>query len=99
LGVDRLRKVRLGIFVPETDLSFKRRIWRRQHLLGVAEVRISASTHELCDKLIEAFREMKIQRIGTAKRCAWSSPLLWWSRLLQSFSFQIHRAMLGKAYP
>jgi hypothetical protein len=31
---------------------------------SVAEVRISADTNELCDKLIEAFRELKIQRIS-----------------------------------
>ena len=30
----------------------------------VAEVRIIANTHELCDKLIESFGEMKIQRIS-----------------------------------
>jgi hypothetical protein len=30
----------------------------------MAEVRISASTNELCDRLIEAFRELKIQRIS-----------------------------------
>ena len=31
---------------------------------SVAEVRIIAGSNELCDKLIEAFAEMKIQRIS-----------------------------------
>jgi len=31
---------------------------------SMAEVRISASTHELSDRLIEAFRDLKIQRIS-----------------------------------
>jgi hypothetical protein len=30
----------------------------------MAEVRISASTNELCDRLIEMFRELKLQRIS-----------------------------------
>jgi len=30
----------------------------------MAEVRINAGTNELCDKLIEAFRDLKVQRIG-----------------------------------
>jgi hypothetical protein len=37
---------------------------------SVAEVRISAETIELCDKLIEAFSEIEFQRIshGEARR-------------------------------
>ena len=31
---------------------------------SMAEVRISASTNELSDRLIEAFRELKVQRIS-----------------------------------
>jgi hypothetical protein len=31
---------------------------------SVAEVRISASTGELSDRLIEAFRDLRVQRIG-----------------------------------
>ena len=31
---------------------------------SMAEVRINAGTNELCDKLIEAFRDLKVQRIG-----------------------------------
>ena len=30
---------------------------------SVAEVRMSAASNDLCDKLIEAFAEMKIQRL------------------------------------
>jgi hypothetical protein len=39
---------------------------------SVAELRISAETIELCDKLIEAFSEMELQRIRSrrgAVRC------------------------------
>ena len=67
---------------------------------SVAELRISAETIELCDKLIEAFSEIEFQRIVTARRCALSSPLQSWSRRLKSFSpgqCQRHFALLQPA--
>ena len=41
----------------------------RQILLrfGMAEVRINAGTNELCDRLIEAFRDLKVQRLSQSE--------------------------------
>jgi hypothetical protein len=33
----------------------------------MAEIRINAETNELCDRLIETFRKLKVQRIATGR--------------------------------
>jgi hypothetical protein len=38
-------------------------------------VRIRADTNELCGRLIEAFPEMKVQRISHCEACSLSSPV------------------------
>jgi hypothetical protein len=50
---------------PNLRLPYIKRL-NRQILLRftMAELRISASTNELCDRLIEAFRDLKVQRVS-----------------------------------
>ena len=51
--------------LPYVHLLYIKRLDRQIVLrFSMAEVRINAGTNELCDRLIEAFRDLKLQRVS-----------------------------------
>jgi hypothetical protein len=51
--------------LPCIHLLYIKRLDRQIALrFGMAEVRINAGSSELCDRLIEAFRDLKVQRVS-----------------------------------
>lgn len=70
----------------------------------MAEVRINAETNELCDRLIEAFRELKVRRIATGrnKRAPLPNgatrPQTNWVGCIQNFLIRGHPSATNDAW-